>query len=223
MDSQMVLDFLTEGFDNPQIPTPLIITVLLMAAVLGIYEYLIYRYVSKRSFYSKQFNIVLAVLPLFISTIIMTLQSNLLITLGTIGALAIIRFRTAIKDPIDMVYLLWSIHIGITCGSGLYQVAVITSVAATILLLVLDLLPFRKPPFILLINANDSSIEDSVIKVIKERSAYSKVKSRNLSINRYDLVVELKTNDDENLLKAISAMDGVTNVSLVSYEGENFA
>ena len=174
MNIQLILDYLKAGFDNPQIPSHLIVTVLLIAAILGGYEFLVYRYISKRSFYSKQFNIVLAVLPLFISTIIMTLQSNLLITLGTIGALAIIRFRTAIKDPIDMVYLLWSIHIGITCGSGLYEVAVFTSLIATVFLLVLDLLPLRRPPFILIINASEPSIEDSALGIINEIATFYK-------------------------------------------------
>jgi hypothetical protein len=91
-----------------------------MTGILSAYIFLIYRFVSKKSFYSKQFNLTLAIIPFFIATIIMTLQSNLIITLGTIGALAIIRFRTAIKDPMDMVYLLWAVHIGITCGAGQY-------------------------------------------------------------------------------------------------------
>ncbi len=155
MDLGLLWNYIKDGFNNPQVPAGLIVSVLLMTVVLGLFEYLVYRFVSKRSFYSKQFNITLAIIPLFIATIIMTLQSNLLITLGTIGALAIIRFRTAIKDPIDMVYLLWSVFIGITCGSGLFEVAIITSLVVTVLLLVLDLVPLRKPPFILVVNASD--------------------------------------------------------------------
>ncbi|MDD5016774.1 MAG: hypothetical protein PHO15_01580 [Eubacteriales bacterium] len=103
MDIESILENIKAGLNNQQITTQDILTVLLMVSILSIYEFLIYRFVSKRSFYSKQFNITLAVMPIFIATIIMTLQSNLIITLGTIGALAIIRFRTAIKDPTDML------------------------------------------------------------------------------------------------------------------------
>ena len=78
-----------------------------MVAILAIYEFFVYRIVSHRSFYNKSFNITTAILPFFISSIILCLQSNLVITLGTIGALAIIRFRTSVKDPVDMLYLLW--------------------------------------------------------------------------------------------------------------------
>lgn len=223
MDLGLLWNYIKEGFNNPQVPPGLIVSILLMTLVLGIFEYFVYRYVSKRSFYSKQFNITLAIIPLFIATIIMTLQSNLLITLGTIGALAIIRFRTAIKDPIDMVYLLWSVFIGITCGSGLFEVAIITSLVVTVLLLVLDLLPLRKPPFILVVNASNPEVEKSIVKIIKEGTQYYKVKSRTMSENRYDLVLELKTKDDANLVESISKLENVNNVSMVAFDGENFS
>ena len=95
--------------------------------------------------------ILITILPYFISTIILCLQSNVVITLGTIGALAIIRFRTAVKDPVDMIYLLWSIHTGIICGCQLFPVAIITSIAVTILLLVLEHVHFGRKPFIIII------------------------------------------------------------------------
>jgi hypothetical protein len=123
-----------------------------MTGILSAYIFLIYRFVSKKSFYSKQFNLTLAIIPFFIATIIMTLQSNLIITLGTIGALAIIRFRTAIKDPMDMVYLLWAVHIGITCGAGQYELSILTSISVTVLMLLLDLLPLQKAPYLLIVN-----------------------------------------------------------------------
>ena len=94
-------------YSNESITTVTIVSVLLMVLFLAVYEFLVYRFVSHRSFYNKSFNITIAILPFFISTIILCLQSNIIITLGTIGALAIIRFRTAIKDPVDMLYLLF--------------------------------------------------------------------------------------------------------------------
>ena len=103
------------------------------------YEFIVYRLVSHRAFYNRSFNISVTVLPFFIATIILCLQSNLVITLGTIGALAIIRYRTAVKDPVDMLYILWSIHIGIVCGCQLYEVAVLTSLLVTIILLILEM------------------------------------------------------------------------------------
>ena len=112
------------GYSLSALQKSAIISVLAMVLILSLLEYAVDRLVSHRAFYSKSFNITLAIMPFFIATIVMSLQTNLAITLGTIGALAIIRFRTAIKNPVDMIYILWSIHIGITCGCQLFELAV---------------------------------------------------------------------------------------------------
>lgn len=117
-------------YENQMLGTSVILSVLLIVLVLSCYEFWVYRLVSHRAFYNRSFNICISILPFFISTIILCLQSNIVITLGTIGALAILRFRTAVKNPVDMLYLLWSVHIGITCGCQLYEVAVLTSLIA---------------------------------------------------------------------------------------------
>lgn len=210
------------GFNNQQIVAHDIIAVLLMVGVMSLYEFLVYRYISKRSFYSKQFNISLALLPFFIATIIMALQSNLVITLGTIGALAIIRFRTAIKDPIDMVYLLWSTHIGIICGTGLYEVGILTSLFATVFIIVLDLVPIKKSSYLFIVNADSVSAEKEIMASVKSNAKIFKVKSRNLTKNKLDMIIELRTSKEQELLEAVSGVAGVLNSSLVSHDGENF-
>lgn len=133
-----VVENIRDSYSNEMVNTTVIVTVLVAVLILSLYEFMIYRVVSHRAFYNRSFNICIAVIPFFISTIILSLQSNIVITLGTIGALAIIRFRTAVKNPVDMVYILWAIHIGITCGCQLYEVAVLTSLAVTIFLLILN-------------------------------------------------------------------------------------
>lgn len=221
-DLQLILANIQAGFHNKQIVAHDVIAVLLMVTVMAVYEFLVYRYISKRSFYSKQFNIALALLPYFIATIIMSLQSNLVITLGTIGALAIIRFRTAIKDPIDMVYLLWSTHIGIVCGTGLYEVGILTSVFATVLIIVLDLVPIKKASYLFIINADNLQSEDAILALVKNHVSYFKVKSRNLTKNKLDMIIELRTNKERVLMEGVSQVQGVLNSSLVSHDGENF-
>lgn len=111
-----IKDSIANSFQNQEITTSMLLAVLIMTGILALYEFIVYQVVLRRSLYNKAFNMSIAVLPFFISTIILCLQSNLVITLGTIGALAIIRFRTAVKDPVDLIFVLWSIHIGITCG-----------------------------------------------------------------------------------------------------------
>lgn len=221
-DLERIFANIQAGFNNPQAVAHDIIAVLLMVTLMAVYEFLVYRYISKRSFYSKQFNVSLALLPFFIATIIMALQSNLVITLGTIGALAIIRFRTAIKDPIDMVYLLWSTHIGIICGTGLYEVGILTSLFATILIIVLDLVPIKKSSYLFIVNADTIASEKPIMGVLKKYSTVFKVKSRNLTKNKLDMIVELRTDKEQDLLESVSSIEGVLNSSLVSHDGENF-
>ena len=92
---------------------------LVVTAALGLYIYIVYRLISRKSFYSKSFNISLVAMAMITAAIILAIQSSVVISLGMVGALSIVRFRTAVKDPMDLVFLFWSISIGIICGAGL--------------------------------------------------------------------------------------------------------
>ena len=177
-----IFENIINTYSSNSITTITIMLVLLLVCVLSIYEFLIYRYVSHRSFYNKSFNITIAILPFFISTIILCLQSNVVITLGTIGALAIIRFRTAVKDPVDMLYLLWSVYIGIICGCQLFEIGVLTSIFVTFLLIVLEHLNFGRKPFVLILHS-DKNIETDLENLFKTNKISNKFKSRNYSSN----------------------------------------
>ena len=166
------------SYSNESVSTVTIASVLLVSALLAIYEFFIYRFVSHRAFYNKSFNITIAILPFFISTIILCLQSNIVITLGTIGALAIIRFRTSIKDPVDMLYLLWSVFIGIICGCQLYEVGILTSIVVTVALIALDTINFGKKPLVVIVRSAED-VEEDLTKIFKERKISYKFKSRN--------------------------------------------
>ena len=107
---QKVINNIINNFESSSVYPSLIVSVLLMVLILSLYMFFVYHVIIRRSLYNKAFNICITVIPFFVSTIILCLQSSLVITLGTIGALAIIRFRTAVKDPVDMVFILWSIY-----------------------------------------------------------------------------------------------------------------
>ena len=143
-----------------------IMAVLIVVLVLAIYEYLVYRLVSHRAFYNKSFHIAITVLPFFLASILMCLQSSLVITLGTIGALAIIRFRTSVKDPTDMIYLLWSVFIGIICGCRLYEVAILTSIVVTLVLLALEHINLAGKPLVVIVHLRQAD-EDALISALK--------------------------------------------------------
>lgn len=202
------------------ITTGKIAATLIVTALLALYIFAIYRLVTRKVFYSKNFNISLAVMSLITSAIILAMQSNLVISLGMVGALSIVRFRTAIKDPMDLAFLFWSISIGIICGAGLYEIALVTSVGVTVFILVLDMLPVGKAPMMLVVNSSEMNGEKAVLDVVGKYARYYKVKSRNLSKGRLDLVIELKVKEESALVSEVAALDGTLSASMISHDGE---
>ena len=203
-------------------PLPVIISVLLMTLAMSLFEFFIYRSVSRRYIYNKQFHVALLVIPFFIASIVMALQSNIVITLGTIGALAIIRFRTAIKDSIDMVYLLWSIFIGISCGCRLYESCILTSLLVALILFGVDFLSGKlfKNPYLLVVN----SLEDNEMELKEILSNFSKhirLKSRNYTGKGVDYVFELSADKPEELSKRLNELKTVKRFSLLEYDSND--
>ena len=209
-----------EGFNGMDITTAKIAATLFVTALLALYIFAIYRLVTRKVFYSKNFNIALAVMSLITAAIILAMQSNLVISLGMVGALSIVRFRTAIKDPMDLVFLFWSISIGIICGAGLYEVALVTSVAVTVFILVLDMIPVSRAPMMLVVNSSKMDDEQTVLDVVGKYAKSYKVKSRNLSKGRLDMVVELRVKDESALVSEVAALEGMIGASLIAHDGE---
>ena len=208
------------GFNGMDITTAKIAATLFVTALLALYIFAIYRLVTRKVFYSKNFNIALAAMSLITAAIILAMQSNLVISLGMVGALSIVRFRTAIKDPMDLVFLFWSISIGIICGAGLYEVALVTSVAVTVFILVLDMIPVSRAPMMLVVNSSKMDDEQTVLDVVGKYAKSYKVKSRNLSKGRLDMVVELRVKDESGLVSEVAALDGMIGASLIAHDGE---
>lgn len=196
----------------------------LLLAILGmsIYEFFVYRLISKRNYYNKSMHISLMVIPFFIGAIVAALQSNLVITLGTIGALAIIRYRSAIKDPIDMVYIFWSVFIGISCGCQLYKLCVLTSVTVTVVLLIIELLSGKilASPYILVINSKNDN-EDEINIVIKKYSKNYRIKSRNFTSNGCDYIYEVNSKTIKELLVELNSIETIKQFSLLEFDNED--
>lgn len=209
-----------EGFASAEITTPTVIIALGIACVLALYIFFVYRVVTRKTFYSKNFNITLAVITVITAALILTMQSSVVLSLGMVGALSIVRFRTAVKDPMDLAFLFWSISVGIICGAGLAQVAVILSVIITLGILVLDAMPVAKAPMILVVNADDLDAEDAVVKAVKKHVKHVNVKSRNMTDVSLDLVMELRTSEGSALVRDVKNVSGVMAVSLLSHDGE---
>ena len=209
-----------QEFTDPAVTMGDIAAALGMAAVLALYIYLIYKLVTRSAFYSRDFNKSLAMLPVITAGILLAMQSSFVISLGSVGALSIVRFRNAVKDPMDLVFLFWSISIGIVCGAKLYALAVLLSLVLTVLVFVLDLIPAAKSPMLLVMNGSDTSVEAALQPILKQQAKAAHVKSRNLTTAGIDLIVELRPNDPAALVQACAALPGVQSVSLLDHDGQ---
>lgn len=209
-----------QGFSGADISTGRIAATLVVTVLIALYIFVIYRVVTRKTFYSKTFNISLVALAVITSAIILAMQSNLVISLGMVGALSIIRFRTAIKDPMDLVFLFWSISVGIICGAGLYEIAVVTSLLVTVGIIGLDLLPTSKAPMMLVVNASVLEAEKEILDTVKKFGNHYKVKSRNFSVGHLDMIVEVRVKEEAKLVKEVSEIPNVSAVSLISHDGE---
>ena len=212
-------NLIVNNYNNPALYTSTILSVLGMTLVLSLLEFLVYRTVSQRKFYDKAFNICLAIIPFFISTIILSLQSNIVITLGTIGALAIIRFRTAIKNPVDMLYVLWSVHIGITCGCQLYELAVATFILVTILLIIFEYAKVGKTSFVLVFHY-DKEDETQVEQILRDECKKYRIKSKNYSSSGIDYVIDMTIKDTAPIAAKLREL-GVEKLSIIEYDNED--
>ena len=194
-----------------------VITVLFAA-----YIFFLYRFVTKKTFYSKSFNIALSLTTVITCAIIMTIQSSVVVSLGMVGALSIVRFRTAIKEPMDLAFLFWAISTGIICGAGLAEIALPLAVILTIAILVLDKIPVGRAPKILMVSGEGYDLEKPVMEVVGRRCAHSSVKSRSLANNHTDLVIEVRVSKENEsvMMKELASLPLVGSSSLLAHDGE---
>ena len=209
-----------EGFASTDINIYTAIAAMLITAMLALYIFVVYRVLTRKTFYSKSFNISLAGIALITAGIILTIQSSIVVSLGMVGALSIVRFRTAVKDPMDLMFLFWAIAVGIICGVGLAEIAIILSIILTAGILVLNGLPVAKAPLILVINASDLDAEEMIAAVVKKYAKHPTVKSRNMTKSSLDLIMELRTDTGSQLIREVLDIACVTSATLMTHDGE---
>lgn len=210
-----------EGWDATQIDTLSAVSVMCITVLFAMFLFLVYKITTKKQFYSRGFNISLVGTAIITASIILTIQSNLVVSLGMVGALSIVRFRTAIKDPIDLMFLFWSISLGIICGAGLAHIAIVLSLTLTIVIFLLDRIPTTVAPLVLVVNLKDDEKEQQVIKCISSECKYFKIKSKSISNpGTVNLTVELRVKKENSIIQNIAKIEGVIFVSLLEQDGE---
>ena len=198
-----------------------ILLLMVIAVLVGLYIYAVYRMSSKSAFYSKDLNVTMAGMPIIVAAIMIAMQSNLLVSLGMVGALSIVRFRNAIKNPLDLLYLFWSISAGIIVGVGLYTLSFVLCIVMTILLLALDMVPNAKAPDLLVLRALATEIDYAEVEgILKDCCKFHKEKSRSIKNGETELISEIRTAKKEELLEEFSKIKCMTQINCISHDGE---
>ena len=188
--------------------------------LFSLYIYGVYYFSQKKGFYNKQFNVVLGILPVITAGIILAMQSNLTISLGMVGALSIVRFRTAVKEPKDLLFLFWSISIGIILGARNYALAFAVCLTVTLMLLLLEVIPEGRASVLLVVNMDKEGKEEDILPVISKYAKRPKVKTRSRTMDGLDMIVECGTKKESELLEEVSSVEHVLSVSLMAHDGE---
>lgn len=194
---------------------------LILAFGIGIFVYLVHRKTYKGVMYSSGFGVTLIALCMITTFVMLAITSNVVLSLGMVGALSIVRFRTAVKEPLDIAFVFWSIASGIVLAAGMIPLAILGSLMIGIILLVFI---NRKPnelPYIAVVNCTNRAAEAAVKKYISENVTKSIIKNKTVSKDGIELNIEVRLkNEDTDFINNVVEMNDVNHAVLVSYNGE---
>ena len=209
-----------EGYSVSELDLPNIASCLLVACLIGIFIFAIYRIICRKAFFNKNFSISLIALSVITAAVILTVQSSVVISLGMVGALSIVRFRTAIKDPLDLIFLFWSISCGIIAGAGLAVIAVALSIIIALILIIFNVIPAGKGQKLLLVSTTDTDSEKALVEAAKKLCRRVTVRSRSVTADQLDLIMEITGADEAVLTREMMNISGVISSSLIAHDGE---
>ena len=194
---------------------------LAVALLVGLFIFMIYKKTLTGVLYSDGFALTLVGLSLVTTLVIMAVTSNVVLSLGMVGALSIVRFRTAIKEPVEIVFLFWSLAVGIVIGAGMIPLAIIGSALIGVILLLFANRKIRKQPYILVVSCKDEAAEQRITEILAKVVEYYTVKSKTVNAAGIEFTAELRTKNAETaFVNRITELEGVGNATLVSYNGE---
>lgn len=194
---------------------------MLLSFAIGLFIFLVYKKTFAGVMYSSSFGISIMAMTLITTLIILAVTSNIILSLGMVGALSIVRFRTAVKEPLDIAFLFWAISAGIVIGAGLIPLGIIGSVFIGIILLVFVNKKSSDTPYIIVVNLDGDKAESDCMDLIKAKTRKSLIKAKTVSENGIEVTVEVRLLDmSAKLLNELLTVNGVNNACLVSYNGE---
>ena len=194
---------------------------LLLAFGVGLFIFFIYKKTYAGVMYSSSFGVTLVALTMITTLVILAVTSNVVLSLGMVGALSIVRFRTAIKEPLDIAFLFWSIAAGIVLAAGMIPLAVFGSVMIGIILLIFANRKDMSNPFIVVLNCDGHESEEKALSYLKQKTKRCSVKSKSARKGSVELNLEVRLKDDNtDFVNELSEIEGVESAVLVSYNGD---
>ena len=194
---------------------------MVFALVIGLFIFMVYKKTFLGVMYSTGFSMTLIGLCLVTTLVIMAVTSNVVLSLGMVGALSIVRFRAAIKEPMEIVFLFWAIAGGIVIGAGMIPLAVIGSALIGIIFILFTNRKVHDNPYILILNCVNEKTEEAAMKLAEKSADRLMVKSKTVNAAGIELTIELRTKDATTaFVNRIHEIDGVEDATLVSYNGE---
>ena len=194
---------------------------MMFALVIGLFIFVVYKKTFNGVMYSTGFAMTLVGLSLVTTLVIMAVTSNVVLSLGMVGALSIVRFRAAIKEPVEIVYLFWAIAVGIVIGAGMIPLAVIGSVIIGVILILFANRRIHDNPYILIFNCRDEKAEESAIHLTGSGVERFVVKSKTVNGAGIEVTAEVRLKDaGTSFVNRLNDIEGVNEVTLVSYNGE---
>ena len=208
--------FLNNFTDTISLST--VITTGEMSLLFAFVVYIVYLLTCDKTIYSKKFNVAMSLMTVITSALVMAMQANIVISLGMVGALSIVRFRTAIKEPKDLLFLFWSISNGIIIGAGLYSIVCVLAVVISIALIVFELIPARRKSMLLVVNLMTIESEHVIEKELKRHNVKFRVKSRNVFRDKADIMYEISTKKDGKLVAELSKLNEILSLNLIKQD-----
>ena len=197
-----------------------VLLAMLFAVIVGLFIFWVYKKTFTGILYSSGFALTLIGLTLVTTLVIIAVTSNVVLSLGMVGALSIVRFRTAIKEPMEIVFLFWSIAVGIVIGAGMIPLAVLGSVIIGIILLIFANRKNVENAYILVLNCESEEAENTAAELLKNTVKKYRIKSKTVNADGIELTTELKIKDDKMaFVNQMNKITGVKNATLVSYNG----
>lgn len=194
---------------------------LILAFGLGMFIFFVYKKTFSGVMYSSSFGVTLIALTMITTVVILAVTSNVVLSLGMVGALSIVRFRTAIKEPLDIAFLFWSIAAGIVLAAGLIPLAVVGSLFIGIILLVFVNRKSHLNPYIVVLGCEGKESERQAVDFLKSKVQKCVVKSKTVQKGQVELNLEIRMKEDNtDFVNELAAMSGVSSAVLVSYNGE---